>query len=208
VLDEVLGLDDPGRLTHDGWAPCDALTRATHPPCRAHLLRRARDGIDRLVGRAQRFPTAMNQLWHDARALRDRGHAAAILPHGFAGVRGRLARRIDDRLARPPRNPVHRRCFDHLARHRWEILAFRYDDERHATNGRAEQALRPAVVHRKVFGGNRTAAGAQALEVLASLFATGRQHGRDALDYLSSLLRLSPTSDPVTLPLPLPPALA
>lgn len=58
--------------------------------------------------------------------------------------------------------------------------------------------------NRKVFGGNRTPAGAQALEVLASIFATCRQHGRDALRYLSSLLRLSPASDPVAIPLPLP----
>ncbi len=70
--------------------------------------------------------------------------------------------------------------------------------------GRAEQAIRPAVVNRKVFGGNRTPAGAHALEVLASIFATCHQHGCDALDYLSVILRLPPDHDPVTVPLPLP----
>lgn len=70
-------------------------------------------------------------------------------------------------------------------------------------NWRAEQAIRPAVVNRKVFGGNRTLAGAEALGILASIFATCRQHGRDALDYLAQLLRLPPDSDPVADPLPL-----
>jgi len=44
------------------------------------------------------------------------------------------------------------------------------------------------VVNRKVFGGNRTWAGAHALEVLASLFATCRQNGLDVLALLSRLL--------------------
>jgi transposase len=204
VLDEVLGLDYAGRMTHDGWAPYDALTHATHQQCLAHLLRRARDLIERLVGRAQRFPTAMKHFLQDALALRDRWHAAAISARGFAVVRGRLEGRLHDLLARPPMNPVSRRFFDHLARHRSEILAFLYDDELQATNWRAEQAIRPAVVNRKVFGGNRTPAGAHALEVLTSIFATCHQHGRDALDYLSHLLRRPPHSDPVAVPLPLP----
>ena len=90
---------------------------------------------------------------------------------------------------------------------RSQILTFLYDDELQATNWRAEQAIRPAVVNRKVFGGNRTPAGAHALEVLASIFATCHQHGYDALDYLSVILRLPPDHDPVTVPLPLPQSL-
>jgi len=204
VLDEVLGRDYTGRMTHDGWAPYDALARATHQQCLAHLLRRARDSIERLVGRATGFPTAIKQFLQDALALRNRWKAASISPHGLAVARGRLERRLDDLLARPPTNPVNRRFFNHLVRHRSEILPFLYDDDLHATNWRAEQAIRPAVVNRKVFGGNRTLAGAHALEVLASLFATCRQHHRDALDYLSRLFRLPLNPDPLSIPLPLP----
>lgn len=204
VLHEVLGLDYVGRMTHDGWTPYDALTRATHQQCLAHLLRRARDLIERLVGRATDFPRAIKQFLQDALALRNRWKAASISPHGLAVARGRLEGRLDDLLARPPTHPVNRRFFNHLVRHRSQILPFLYDDELQATNWRAEQAIRPAVVNRKVFGGNRTPAGAHALEVLASLFATCRQHRRDALDCLSKLLRLPPASDPVSISLPLP----
>src|SRR5262245_28858011 len=62
VLDEVLGLDYRGRLTHDGWAPYDSLVEATHQQCLAHLLRRARELQDTAAGGAVRFPRAVGDL--------------------------------------------------------------------------------------------------------------------------------------------------
>jgi transposase len=58
-----------------------------------------------------------------------------------------------------------------------------------ATNGEAEQAIRPAVVNRKVWGGNRTPAGAQAQGVLMSVLRTCRQQALSALDFVSQSLR-------------------
>src|SRR5680860_358533 len=57
-----------------------------------------------------------------------------------------------------------------------------------ATNHRAEQALRPAVVNRKAWGGNMTWAGADTQQVLASVLRTSRQQGRDPVDILVPLL--------------------
>jgi hypothetical protein len=65
---------------------------------------------------------------------------------------------------------------------------------------RAEQALRPAVVTRKMCGGgNRTARGAQSQQVLASVLRTADQRGLDATAILTTLLT-APTS---TVPLAL-----
>jgi transposase len=58
-----------------------------------------------------------------------------------------------------------------------------------ATNWRAEQAIRPAVVNRKVWGGNRTWKGAQAQGVLSSVLRTCWQNNRPALDFISLALR-------------------
>lgn len=58
-----------------------------------------------------------------------------------------------------------------------------------ATNWQAEQAVRPAVGNRKVWGGNRTAAGAHAQGVLTSVLETCRRQARSALDYVSQTLR-------------------
>jgi eukaryotic-like serine/threonine-protein kinase len=48
---------------------------------------------------------------------------------------------------------------------------------------------RPAVVNRKVWGGNWTRAGAWAQAVLMSVLETGRRQGRAAVDYVAAVLR-------------------
>jgi len=69
------------------------------------------------------------------------------------------------------------------------VFTFLLDPAIHATNWRAEQALRPAVVTRKVWGGNRTARGAQTQQVLASLLRTMQQRELDAAALLTDILR-------------------
>ena len=58
-----------------------------------------------------------------------------------------------------------------------------------ATNHLGEQAIRPAVVNRKVWGGNRTPAGAEAQSILTSVLVTCGQHAIDAIDCVSACLR-------------------
>src|SRR5262249_347281 len=61
-----------------------------------------------------------------------------------------------------------------------------------ATNWLAEHAIRFGVILRKVWGGNRTWAGARAQSVPMSVCRTCWQQGRSALDFLSLLLRGTP----------------
>jgi hypothetical protein len=58
----------------------------------------------------------------------------------------------------------------------------------HATNWRAEQAIRPAVVCRKQWGGNATWDGARTWQVLASVLRTAAEHHRDPVALLAPLL--------------------
>ena len=60
-----------------------------------------------------------------------------------------------------------------------------------ATNWRAEHAIRPAVVCRKAWGGNRTWTGAVTWQVLSSVLATAAAQQRDPIDVLVPLLRAS-----------------
>ncbi len=69
------------------------------------------------------------------------------------------------------------------------VFTFLLDPAIDATNWRAEQALRPAVVTRKVCGGNRTTRGAHTHEVLASVLRTIQQRRLNASDVFSDLLR-------------------
>jgi hypothetical protein len=62
-------------------------------------------------------------------------------------------------------------------RYAWASCARPADQDVDATNWRAEQGIRPAVVNRKVCGGNRSDRG------------TAAQHGVDAIGYLASRAR-------------------
>jgi hypothetical protein len=55
--------------------------------------------------------------------------------------------------------------------------------------GAAEQAIRPAVVGRKQWGGNATWEGAWCWQVLASVLASARLQQRDPVAILVGLLR-------------------
>ena len=85
--------------------------------------------------------------------------------------------------------PAYRRLANHLWRHAESWFSFLTEPSIPATNWPAEQAIRPAVVNRKVWGGNRTAAGARAQGVLLSVIETCRRQARSALDFVSETLR-------------------
>jgi transposase len=90
-----------------------------------------------------------------------------------------------------------RRLAAHVDDHAMHWFWFLIDPMIDATNYRAEQAMRPAVVNRKVWGGNRTWAGARAQSVLMSAGRTLIQRGADLLQWFSALRR-SPS--PLLLP--------
>jgi transposase len=70
-----------------------------------------------------------------------------------------------------------------------ECFTFLSHPEVEPTNWEVERAIRPAVVNRKVWGGNRTWAGARAQEVLMSVLETCRRAGRPGLEFVSQTLR-------------------
>lgn len=203
VLSEVLGMDYAGRMTHDGWSVYNRLRQATHQQCLQHLLRRAHEIIEQLGARTARFAVKTRDFILNALTLRDRKNSGQISEHGFAVARGITRNRLRGLLSAAPKNKVCRTFRNHMKNHENEILTFLDVENLEATNWPAEQAIRPAVVNRKVSGGNRTPTGAHALEVLASLFATCRQNALDTLTTLSHFLR-TPASRSITLPAPAP----
>jgi transposase len=77
----------------------------------------------------------------------------------------------------------------HIGNHFASWFAFLTDAAVPATNWQAEQAIRPAVVNRKVWGGSRTGSGARAPGVVSSVLQTCKQQGKKALDFVSQTLR-------------------
>jgi transposase len=69
-----------------------------------------------------------------------------------------------------------------------EVFAYLRYPGMDATNYLGEQAVRPAVVNRKVWGGNRTWLGAHAQSVLTSVIRTCLQRGIDILNFFAKVL--------------------
>lgn len=189
VAERVLGSDYAGALIHDGWSPYDRFWRAQHQQCIAHLLRRCRETIESATRGAVRFPRQVKQLLQDALHLRDRHQLGQVSDQGLTVGRGRLEKRRDHLLRWIRADDANERLAKHLARHRHQLFTFLRHPELDATNWRAEQAIRPAVVNRKVWGGSRTPAGAAAQSILISVLRTCTQQHRHALDFVSRLLR-------------------
>jgi transposase len=55
-----------------------------------------------------------------------------------------------------------------------------------ATNWRAEQALRPAIVNRKSWGGNRSWRGARTQQITISVIRTAHQQNIDAVELMTN----------------------
>ena len=111
-------------------------------------------------------------------ALRDRRNAGELGEHGMATARGRLLAQLSRLIDKPPPLDDTERFAAHLASQFPAIFTFLRDPSVDATNWRAEQAIRPAVVIRKVCGGNRTRKGADTQQVLSSVVRTARQRNR------------------------------
>lgn len=197
VIEGVLGANWPGKTTHDGWSPYDRLEQATHQQCLGHFLTRCKNLLEVATRGAVRFPRSVKAVLKGALALRDRRDERQISPHGLAVATGRLEHRMDRLLAGTKTHAANARFAKHLSRHRHQLFAFLAHPGMDATNFRAEQAIRPAVVNRKVWGGNRTPNGAHAQEVLVSVLATCALRRHDAFDFLVLLIQQPSRASPL-----------
>jgi transposase len=185
----VLGKDYAGTIERDGWAPYRRFAHARHQTCLAHLLRRCRELISDAVAGQAKTPHAVRRILEHALGLREDRDAGALDAATLAAEVEGLQAAVDRLVAGATRYPPNRRLLDHLARERGYLFTFLGVPGVQATNWRAEQAIRPAVVSRKAWGGNRTWAGAEAWQVLASVLRTASQQGRDPIELLARLLR-------------------
>jgi transposase len=207
---EILGEDYGGVLERDGWAPYRRFQSARHQTCAAHLLRRTGELISSSVAGQARVPHAARRILKDALALRDQRDGGVIDADEFGLKVTELGERTDKLLAMRPTHEPNRRLLGHLATERAHLFTFLEQPGVQATNWRAEQALRPAIVNRKSWGGNRTPNGAQTQQITMSVIRTARQQGIDPIELMASaqrprqpavseLIRLPARASPTTL---------
>lgn len=186
--EQLLGLDWSGTLVHDGWSVYDWFTEARHQQCLGHLQRRCEELLETAVRGAARLPRAVLGLIDRAYALRRawRGHRLSgddLAMHGL-GLACELEQLAQGGFTYAP----NRRLAGHLLKHSMHWFWFLIDPTIDATNYRGEQAIRPAVVNRKVWGGNRTWDGARWQSILTSVIRTCEQRALRSFDFLCEAL--------------------
>ena len=76
-----------------------------------------------------------------------------------------------------------------LSRHADQLFTFLEQMDVESDNNRAERAIRPAVVTRKISGGNRSPRGTEALGIITSLIQTCKQQDRDFVEVGLDIIR-------------------
>lgn len=75
-----------------------------------------------------------------------------------------------------------------ICRYQDHLLQFVNHKDAEYHNNRAERALRPAVIFRKISFGNRSEQGAENFAILSSVLETGRQKNKDLTQFIQSVL--------------------
>lgn len=188
ALERVIGIDWSGDMTHDGASTYDRFEEARHQQCVFHILHRAQQLEEVQVGSAKVFPRQVITLFQGALAVRDQFLAGTVDVAELSAAHDHYVGELLDLTQRPRANAANERLAKHLYHYGEQWLTFLEDPSIPATNHRAEQALKVPIVNRKVWGGNRTEAGAEAQCVLQSVLATCKQQAVSFLHFLSDRL--------------------
>ena len=179
---------------HDGWAPQERFAQAGYQTCLAHLLRRWAALLEMgagVKGAATVVPPKIKALLPTALIVRAQRDAGMITAQAAATAGVKLQQRMARLTGAPKSHAGNERLCKHIWKHQEQLFTFLLQPNVQgldATNDRAEQALRPAVVNPKVWGGNRTEHGAWAQGVLPTVLETLSRRG----------VRMSPSgSEPV-----------
>lgn len=175
--------DYAGTIVRDGWVVYNSYKQAAHQTCLAHLLRRCHEMIEDQPGWARATPRQVRDLLLEALAARD------LDAKGRAKVVVDIGERFDLLFEQAQPHDANRRLVKHLRHERAALFTFLTTDGVDATNWRGEQGVRPAVVNRKVWGGNRSDAGAETQGRMMTFLRTAHQQGADAIALLVDLAR-------------------
>ncbi len=188
VVEQMLGDDFDGMLVSDCLSSYDPPNYDKHK-CIAHHLR--------AISKAMKYPHTQDYMYllswrrffHGVIALyrlrevignKDFEHKRRVMEDW-------QDRLLNELVSQPGDVAVRNR----LLKQRQHLLGCLYNPAAEPTNNRAERALRPAVIARKISCGNKTERGRDCWQILASIGATCRQRMTDFAGYLAPNLSLT-----------------
>jgi transposase len=203
----LINPDYDGCMIHDGWAAYDRFDLACHQTCLTHLIRRCRELLEACEGQrgaAGVVPTRIKGLLQEALATRDARDAGNITRDDAGQAAARLYLQMEQIVAPTKSHAGNERLCKHIYNRLDQLFVFLSTPGIDASNYRAEQAIRPAVVNRKTWGGNRTDEGAKAQGILLTVVETLKQRATDAAEWISDAIRSWPAPWDIPNPQPLP----
>jgi hypothetical protein len=183
---EVLPGDYAGVMVCDRARSYDAqaLAGVKQQKCLAHVQRTLTTALEGQWGRARHFPLRLRELLAQAIALGRQHQEGAVTLEQFAAQRQQLQQALTAHLrVRRLTNATNQKLLDELGWHhdQGHLLCFLFEPGVEPTNNRAERALRPAVIARKVSHCSQNGAGAMAHAAFTSVCVTLEQRGVGSL---------------------------
>jgi len=189
---EVIPADYAGVLCTDRGPSYDAraLAKVKQQKCGSHLQRSVSELLETKWGRGRSFGLQLRRLFREAIALwhTERDGTATEFPRQAARLQAQLTDLLRERLLPDPSNQ-HLLDDLHWRHAHGDLLRFLDDPRIEPTNNRAERALRPAVIARKVSQCSKNQPGADAFAAFASVTRTLIQRGHAPIDGLVDVFR-------------------
>lgn len=194
VIQGLIGLDYPGTVVSDRYRGYEWLAMWQRQLCWAHLKRdltaiSERTGVSHDIGTALLiYEEVLFEFWYQVRDGTMNREAfqvqVSILRHGFKTELEEAVALIDSPQEKSPLSKTLRTCKELL---KWEgaLWTFAFQTGVEPTNNAAEQALRPAVIWRRLSFGSQSAAGSEFVERILTVITTLKVQGRDVLEFLT-----------------------
>jgi transposase len=183
-VQEVIPTDYAGVMVTDRGRSYDAqaFDDVDQQKCLAHILRSISDVVATKSSRARDFGEQLKGLLQEALALWHAHHDGTVTDFKVEAeaLRAELTYQLRDRRLKDPDN---QRLLNELGWHhdRGNLLRFLANPRIEPTNNRAERALRPAVIARKVSHCSKNDRGAYTFAAFTSVVRTLAKHSADVL---------------------------
>lgn len=181
VPKEVLGEDFAGVLISDFYSAYHTKLPYRKQKCLVHFLRDSQK-VSQNSAEAEKFHKGIKRLVRDAAKFKENSPQQEI-----AKAKKRFQRRLDKIIAEKYSDCI--RLAKRLNQHRDSMFTFLEVESVDYHNNRAERAIRPNVIIRKISSGNKSRNGADAHETLMSVLETHKLRNENFLEEGAKFMR-------------------
>lgn len=194
ALEKLVAEDFEGIVSSDRYGAYNARANENRQICWQHLVRDfkgllARDGPGAQTAR-HLLTIAWLIFWTRGRIRRGevtRAHLREQVDKTWRPATRLLLERAAQKEGAPE-------IFENLRKREAALWTFAYVEDVEPTNNRAERAVRPAVIKRKLSFGTQSADGSRFIERMLTVSQTLRRQGRSVLDFLLDSLHAARTA--------------